>query len=40
MKILKTTGALALAIILAVACTSNPKGDEAKVSEADRKSVV
>lgn len=35
MKILKTTGALALAIILAVACTSNPKGDEAKVSEAE-----
>lgn len=35
MKILKTSSALALAIILAVACTSNPKGDEAKVSEAE-----
>ncbi|WP_375578073.1 YceI family protein [Marivirga tractuosa] len=35
MKILKTTSALALAVIMAVACTSNPKGDEAKVSEAE-----
>ncbi|WNB17109.1 YceI family protein [Marivirga arenosa] len=35
MKILKTTSALALAIVMAVACTSNPKGDEAKVSEAE-----
>jgi polyisoprenoid-binding protein YceI len=35
MKILKTTSALAFAIIMAVACTSNPKGDEAKVSEAE-----
>ncbi len=35
MKILKTTSALALATILAIACTSNPKGDEAKVSEAE-----
>ncbi|WP_296621871.1 YceI family protein [Marivirga sp.] len=35
MKILKTTSALALAVILTVACTSNPKGDEAKVSEAE-----
>jgi len=35
MKILKTTGILALAIILVAACTSNPKGDEAKVSEAE-----
>ncbi|ADR20757.1 polyisoprenoid-binding protein [Marivirga tractuosa] len=35
MKILKTTSALAFAIILAVACTSNPKSDEAKVSEAE-----
>jgi polyisoprenoid-binding protein YceI len=35
MKILKTTSALMLAILLAVACTSNPKGDEAKVSEAE-----
>ena len=35
MKILKTTSILALATILTVACTSNPKGDEAKVSEAE-----
>jgi polyisoprenoid-binding protein YceI len=35
MKILKTTSALALAVLLAAACTSNPKGDEAKVSEAE-----
>ncbi|WMN11254.1 YceI family protein [Marivirga salinae] len=35
MKILKITSALALAVIMAVACTSNPKGDEAKVSEAE-----
>jgi polyisoprenoid-binding protein YceI len=35
MKILKTTSTFVLAILLAVACTSNPKGDEAKVSEAE-----
>ncbi|SMG17056.1 YceI-like domain-containing protein [Marivirga sericea] len=35
MKILKTISAFAFAIILALACTSNPKGDEAKVSEAE-----
>ena len=35
MKFLKTTSALALAVLLAIACTSNPKGDEAKVSEAE-----
>lgn len=35
MKILKTTSALALAAIMTIACTSNPKGDEAKVSEAE-----
>lgn len=35
MKILKTTSALALAVILSIACTSDPKGDEAKVSEAE-----
>jgi polyisoprenoid-binding protein YceI len=35
MKILKTTSALFLAVLLAIACTSNPKGDEAKVSEAE-----
>lgn len=35
MKILKTTSALAVAIIMTIACTSNPKGDEAKVSEAE-----
>ncbi|WP_340153548.1 YceI family protein [uncultured Marivirga sp.] len=35
MKILKTLSALFVAIIVAAACTSNPKGDEAKVSEAE-----
>lgn len=35
MKILKTTSTLILSVILAVGCTSNPKGDEAKVSEAE-----
>jgi polyisoprenoid-binding protein YceI len=35
MKILKITGIFAFAIILLAACTSNPKGDEAKVSEAE-----
>jgi polyisoprenoid-binding protein YceI len=35
MKILKTTSALAIAIVMTIACTSDPKGDEAKVSEAE-----
>jgi polyisoprenoid-binding protein YceI len=35
MKILKITSTLALAVIMAAACTSDPKGDEAKVSEAE-----
>lgn len=35
MKILKTTGILFLALFITAACTSNPKGDEAKVSEAE-----
>lgn len=35
MKILKSTTVLVLAVLLAAACTSNPKGDEAKVSEAE-----
>lgn len=35
MKILKTTGILILAVLMTAACTSNPKGDEAKVSEAE-----
>lgn len=36
MKILRTTSVLFLAIVFAVGCTSNPKGDEAKVSEAEK----
>jgi len=35
MKILKTSSAIIFTIVLAMACTSNPKGDEAKVSEAE-----
>ncbi len=34
MKILKTTSIYAIALLVAVACTSNPKGDEAETSEA------
>ncbi len=34
MKFLKTTSIYAIALLVAVACTSNPKGDEAKTSDA------
>jgi polyisoprenoid-binding protein YceI len=35
MKILKITSAFVISILLSIACTSDPKGDEAKVSEAE-----
>ncbi|MGM0581809.1 MAG: YceI family protein [Bacteroidota bacterium] len=35
MKILKTSGILTIAVLMILACTSDPKGDEAKVSEAE-----
>jgi polyisoprenoid-binding protein YceI len=34
MKILRTTSIYAIALLVVVACTSNPQGDEAKTSEA------